>query len=271
MYITNRKELFKSVVEFYEKPDLWKDVLGSGAIYFIHSKKGNEHYFAMSKFCVLKDVSVETYISDYRYITEGNNAQKKIVKAIGDSWISRTKIDVEIRNAFDNWMKSFYPNYNVTKAKFISIVADKEYKREKKISPEKLEEILALQREIGIVGESIAFEHECNRLKKIGVKKPEEFVTQVSKKNSAAGYDIISTFKKQERFIEVKSTTKKFNEFYISQNEIEILQSHNDKAFLYIVEISDLKLKIGKVDKEIRNPVSKLNLTAVLYKADIKV
>ncbi len=270
MYITNSKQLFKSVVEFFEKPELWRQVLGSNAKYFVHTKKGSKDYFAMSKFCVLKDVTVEDYISDYRYETDGNNSQKKITKALKEVWVPRSKINPEIRKAFDNWIGDFFPNYSVEKASFISIATDVKYKKKKAISPETLEEILAKQREIGKVGELIAYKHELQRLKKLGVKNPEKYIVHVSQENSSAGYDIISTFLNEERFIEVKSSTTNDETFYISQNEIEVLTKYGNKSFLYSVRINDLKQKIGFVEHEIKDPVRKLSLTPILFEAILK-
>ncbi|MBN8696953.1 MAG: DUF3883 domain-containing protein [Bacteroidetes bacterium] len=274
-FIENELELIQSVVEFFDKPEFWKATIGNAPRYFVHIKNKNQHYFGLSKFCAFKNITVEEYITNYRYKTNGGNTQKHIAKTVGRGWISRQKIDSEVRKAFDKWILKFHPNYTIENASFITILQSREekHKRSKFIDPKALEEKLQLQREIGFIGEQIAIDYELNRLRSCGVKNAKNYIEHTSKINSSAGFDICCSLIEENRFIEVKSSLNKSLEFFITENEYKTLEQLGDNAFLYFVHISDLSKKKGMVLHIIKNPIKDLktkgSLKPVAYKAII--
>jgi len=275
LYVNEPQDLYNSVMEFNEKPEFWKAATGNAPRYFLHVEEKGKHYFGLSKFCVLKNITVEEYISTYRYQTDGNNARLIIQNRFKKDWIPRAKINRNVKIAFDNWISDFFPNYNLNNANFISVnFKFSKIKKNKKITPEKLREILELQIQIGQVGEEIAYEFELDRLLKSGVKNSKKYVNHVSKDNAALGFDISSILSLEKtRFIEVKSTISNINQFYLSENEVITLELLAETAFLYFVKITDLKNKIGFVEKIIQNPISKLRrenrLEAVAYRVKL--
>ncbi|CAM4289259.1 DUF3883 domain-containing protein [Zobellia nedashkovskayae] len=276
-FVDDEKELVKSTIEFFNKPEFWKIAVGKSPKYFVHVKQGKKHNFGLSKFCAFKDITVEEYISIYRGKIGGNPAQKHIVNIIKQDWTPRVKISSEIREKFDNWILKFYPNYNVNNASFItvSIKKDKQSKKTKFIDPVTLEKRLKLQREIGEVGEEIALNHEITRLELTGIKNAEKFVEHTSKLNAGAGFDITSSIKKDNRFIEVKSSTNKNLDFFITENEYLTLDHLGKAAFIYFVYIEDLKERKGRVLRTIQNPIKELrkngNLRPIAYKSTLNI
>jgi hypothetical protein len=275
LYVREPQDLYNSVMEFNEKPEFWKAATGNAPKYFLHIEENGNHYFGLSKFCVLKNISVEVYISTYRYQTDGNNARLIIQNRFKKDWIPRSRINRNIKIAFDEWISDFFPNYNLDNANFISVdFKFSKTKKPKKITPEKLREILDLQIQIGEIGGEIAYEFEFNRLKNNGVRNPTKYIKHVSKENAALGFDISSILSLDEtRFIEVKSSVSKENRFYLSENEVITLELLADTAFLYFVRITDLTNKIGFVERVIQNPISKFRkenrLEAVAYRVKI--
>jgi uncharacterized protein DUF3883 len=275
-FVTSIDELIDSAIEFYSKPEFYKEVLRSSPKYFVHIKINNKHLFGLSKFCAFKNISVEEYITTYRYREDGGTTQKYIARVTGQKWIERKKIDTEIKNAFDNWISKFFPNYSVDSALFITLPSEGVTKREsiKFITPKDLLENLKLQEEIGKVGERIALAFEIQRLKELGVKDPDTRVEHVATINPAAGYDIYSSAKEETRYIEVKSSLNNNEEFFITENELQTLSTLGDKAFLYLVYITDLSKKFGQVFKVHKDPIKLLKENGILkpiaYKAKIK-
>lgn len=275
-FVDNEKELAQSIVEFFSKPEFWKATIGNAPKYFVHIQNGKQHSFGLSKFCAFKNITVEEYISSYRYKTNGGNTQKHIAKLTKKSWVSRKQIDIKIREEFDNWITEFHPNYTLDNASFITISqsAKPKLSKAKFIDPKTLEENLKLQREIGEIGEKIAFDYEINRLVNNGIKNPERFIEHTSKLNSSAGFDISCLVKKDNRFIEVKSSLNNNLDFFITENEYQTLDQLADDAFIYFVHITNLKEKTGKVFKTLRNPIEELringNLKPIAYKATLR-
>lgn len=275
IFVDSILELINSTNEFFSKPEFWKATIGNAPRYFVHIQNSNRHYFGLSKFCAFQSITVEEYISTYRYKANGGNTQKHISKLTGKNWIPRNKVDNSIRFEFDMWITKFHPNYNLNNASFITISDSslRDRKRKKFVNPDILEDNLKLQREIGEIGEQIALEYELERLLADGITKPEKYVEHTSKINSAAGFDISSLIVKKNRFIEVKSSLNEKLDFYITENEYRTLEELADNAYIYFVYISNLSLKKGKVIKELRNPISELNkngnLKPVVYKAKI--
>jgi hypothetical protein len=274
MYVEKLDELYDSLFEFNEKPEFWRAALGAAPRYFVHTQSGGRHYFGMSKFCVLKDISIEEYISNYRYITDGNNSQLIIKNRFERSWIPRENIDNKIRVAFDNWILEFFPNYSINNANFISLPERRKIPKQKKIvSPEELEEILDLKSRIGRIGETIAFKYEIERLATEGFKNSSKYVKHVAASNTTSGFDISSITRKEERFIEVKSSLSQTKEFYISENEVLTLERLGSKAFIYFVVVDNIENMTGTVYKIIKDPINifrnKNLLQPIMYKVKL--
>lgn len=274
-FIDNKRELAQSIIEFFNKPEFWKATIGNAPRYFVHFENGDKHVFGLSKFCAFRNITVEQYISSLRYKTNGGITQKHIANLTKEDWVPRSKINKDVRVAFDKWITGFYPNYKLNNASFITIDQSIEVlsPREKFINPETLEERLRYQREIGKVGEQIALDYEINRLKENGVKNAEVYVEHTSTINSAAGFDINCLVKDDLRFIEVKSSLNDNLDFYITENEFKTLEGLGDNAYIYFVHILDLGKKIGNVIRIVKNPIRKLSangiLKPILYKAEL--
>ncbi|MGF6637032.1 DUF3883 domain-containing protein [Paraburkholderia sp. MM6662-R1] len=145
-------------------------------------------------------------------------------------------------------------------------------KAAKKISLEELELSLALQREIGRLGEDAAYRHEYVRLHALDCPNPAEHIVRISEDDVGAGYDMRSTFAGQTRYIEVKASTTRMDSFYISENERDTLAKVGQEAFIYLCRVDRDAPKNSAVVREIRdpmNPESGILLEAVAYKAKL--
>jgi hypothetical protein len=275
-FVDTIDELTYSTLEFYDKPEFWKAALGSAPKYFVHFQNNEKHIFGLSKFCAFKNITVEDYLTDYRHKTDGGTTQKHIAWLTAKGWIPRNKIDNDIRQSFDNWISEFFPNYNLDNASFISIskLGKVKRKRNKKITPDELQNKLKIQKEIGEIGEDIAMKFEIQRLSEHGIKNSDKYVDQVSKMNSAAGYDIYSSTKNEIRYIEVKSSLNDNQDFIITENELQTLETLGIEAFIYMVHITDLVKRKGKVLQILKDPIKILKdngtLIPIAYKAEIK-
>lgn len=67
---------------------------------------------------------------------------------------------------------------------------------------------------------------------------PESFAIRISTDDVGAGYDILSSWPGQERFIEVKTTATGAQHFFMTDNERRILGSLGERAWLYRVELA---------------------------------
>lgn len=85
---------------------------------------------------------------------------------------------------------------------------------------------------LGDHGESLVFEYEVEKLKRIGSKKVPKIV---SREGDGLGYDILSYDEDgNEKYIEVKTTTSGFNHpFFVTANELYLSQNHSDRFVLY--------------------------------------
>ena len=276
-FVDTIDELGDSTLEFHDKPEFWKPALGSVPKYFVHIKVGDTDAFGLSKFCAFKNITIEEYLTTYRYKTSGGTTQKHIAWLTGQDWTARGKIDNNIRDSFDNWISQFFPNYKVENASFISLTKTSKPKRKKKklMSPNELQDKLKLQGEIGEVGEEIALTFEAKRLKDKGIKNPYNHIDQVSKRNIAAGYDIYSSIKNETRYIEVKSSLNDNPDFFITENEVQTLETLQKEAHLYLVHITDLKSKQGRVFQVLNDPIRQLKekgtLKPIVYSVEMEI
>ncbi|MDO8777980.1 MAG: DUF3883 domain-containing protein [Burkholderiaceae bacterium] len=89
--------------------------------------------------------------------------------------------------------------------------------------------------ETGKAGEMLVVLAELERLRLCDCPAPEEFVERVALSDVGCGYDVASTWPGEERFIEVKSTTRAGSDFFITENECQVLTDLGEKAWLYRV------------------------------------
>ncbi|MDQ1151195.1 hypothetical protein QE382_003179 [Sphingobacterium zeae] len=265
-FIDTEKELSLSISEFFNKPQFWKDAIGNSPKYFVHMYNGDRDFFALSKFCAFRNVTVEDYITKFRYETNGTDAQRHISRLMKRQWMPMIEVSDRVREAFTKWIRGFYPSYNLNNASIISIenIMEISSSKCKFISPATLEDMLRIQREIGKVGEQIAFEYELNRLRENGIKNPQAYIEHTSKINSAAGFDLTCSLKDDYRFIEVKSSFGNSLDFYITENEIKILEELGENAYIYFVRISDLEKSKGIVIRIQKNPILTLRKNGIL-------
>lgn len=109
------------------------------------------------------------------------------------------------------------------------------------------DEINKNKKETGIKGEYVVLELEKYFLESIGKKDLADKIRHVSVEDGdGIGYDILSFFQNgNEKYIEVKSTTgNATTPFYMSQNELNFLQSHYSNAVIYRVLITENEPKL---------------------------
>lgn len=105
------------------------------------------------------------------------------------------------------------------------------------ISADQLLAQLDRNSEIGLAGESVALRYELERLHKCGCPKPKDYVRHTALTDVGCGYDISSTWPGEVRCIEVKSTPRKGSDFFLTENERQVLSDLGDKAWLYRVVV----------------------------------
>jgi hypothetical protein len=268
-FVDNTTELASSTLEFFYTPWLWRQTVGNAPKYFVHMKINGRHLFGLSEFCAFKKITVQRYIQTHRYKIDGGTTRHHIAWLTNSTWTKHVAPD--IRAAFEKWISSFFPNYQPRKALFITISVHQLAKGQP-ISEAELEKRLEIQRQIGRVGELLAVRFETSRLSGMGYPRPKQFIQHISKRHSGAGYDILSSTPTERRYIEVKSSLRGLSAFYITENEVQTLRRLVEEAYLYLVKITNLKRKLGKVYHVVRNPIEQLDrlslLTAVAFKVD---
>jgi hypothetical protein len=267
-------ELIDSIIEFNSKPEYIRQILGNNPKYFVFTKFEDQIMFGLSKFCAFQNITPEVYIKEARRATSGGNTQEHIAKTTNQNWQEKSRFSKQIIAQFDNWISNIFPSHS-NHAFWLLELANtkgKKTKVETGMSLKTFLDRLEKQRKIGEIGELIAFEFEAKRIGNLGCKRVDEHLFHVSLKHTSAGFDIYSSYK-GERYIEVKSTTKEVGEFYITANEMQILEHFDEKAYLYIVKIEDLMGKIGTVT-EIQCPIKHLRehgtFEPLLYRVGIQ-
>ena len=112
------------------------------------------------------------------------------------------------------------------------------FEHERKLSPEELEEILKLQREIGDKAENIVINYEKEKLRKCKLTNLIDKIMWTSRTDCTAGYDIRS-FDEQgnQIYIEVKGTVYETSEiFKLTGNELNRAKKEGDRYFIYHVK-----------------------------------
>ena len=123
-------------------------------------------------------------------------------------------------------------------------------------TPDKLDDIVKEQAEIGLAAELQVFKHE---LKTVGQRDASN-VVHISLENTNAGFDIASMRREEEtdqiriRMIEVKAVSPIRWTFTLTRNEVRVATESKDTYFLYLVPIIKGKPAVAKMDV-IQNPV----------------
>lgn len=133
------------------------------------------------------------------------------------------------------------------------------------------DEINKNKKETGIKGEYVALYLEKYFLEAIGKKDLADKVRHVSVEDGdGMGYDILSFFQNgNEKYIEVKSTTgNATTPFYISQNELNFIQSHHSNAVIYRVLITENEPKLKVYSSE--EVLTQFDITPSQYKVKPK-
>jgi hypothetical protein len=118
-----------------------------------------------------------------------------------------------------------------------SVSGDSVKRHRQPITAEELQRQLDRNAETGKAGELIAVLDELERLQICGCPEPAKFVERVAISDVGRGYDIASTWSGEERCIEVKSTTRGGSDFFLTENESQVLAALGEKAWLYRVVI----------------------------------
>lgn len=258
MFANTTEEFISSVNAFNANPLLTKKMVGSTLLYFLYIKRKGQYWFGMSKFCVFKDITPASYTRKYRYTIDGGPAQKLIAKKLQTAWMPYEVLDPRAQKSFNNWIAGLLPNYNYSKANFIALHNDPLHKVSLILSPEQLIEQLDRQSRIGKVGEAIAYHYEVARLKKLTIENLAACIERVSLTNTTVGFDMASITPLEKRYIEVKGTMGNKEQFFLSENEVITLETLGKAAYLYLVEVTDLKKKKGHVFAAIQDPIKKL-------------
>ncbi|MDA1675320.1 protein NO VEIN domain-containing protein [Bacillus cereus group sp. TH152-1LC] len=194
-------------------------------------------------------------------------ASRKIIKEL-----DKHDFSVEIYGG----SPSYYASTIIEKRNVVTYVIEKSKQKKKTssntITPEELEKQLEIKKKIGLEGESYVFLAEKEHLKSIGRMDLAEKVTWVANENCNAGYDIQSFFEDGSyKYIEVKSTTARNENFYLTNNELEVAKILGDNYFIY--RVSNLR-SIPQINK-IQNPYdlisqNKIELKPTQYMVTVK-
>ena len=124
------------------------------------------------------------------------------------------------------------------KVPYASIPLDPLNRKRTPLTPEEDEQRRKKQADNGLRGEVLAKKYEISRLKDLGCPKPDDYVDHIALKDTGAGYDLVSVWDSETRYIEVKAGESKINSFFISSNEVETLKQLGDRGWIYLVDLS---------------------------------
>ena len=140
-----------------------------------------------------------------------------------------------------------------------------------KISETEFDTILEEQKELGIRGEQAVLQDEKDYLIKNGRADLANNIRHISKQSVSEGYDIISyDLDGNNKFIEVKTSTKYASNFYITDNELKSAEYLKHKYWIYRVIFTDKNnfeiIKIQNPSKKIEDNEWKLEALSYLVK-----
>lgn len=124
-----------------------------------------------------------------------------------------------------------------------------EFKTEKKLTLKQLENQLENWKVIGDIAEEIVLNYEQKRLKNNDHISESKKVKRISIEYTNAGYDIESFNEEQgtiyQIYIEVKGSTEKELDFYLSSNELEKAKEYGEKYWIYFVSEINVKTRLS--------------------------
>lgn len=125
-------------------------------------------------------------------------------------------------------------------------------------------------RYIGNRGELLAMRVEVDRLKKENRKDLAEKVRLVSRETDNAGYDLLSYYPDgREKFVEVKSSTGINALFYMSRNELDFAENHDNYEIILILEVTSAIPKVKIIKRNDLIPSDAVRKTAMTYKFEL--
>lgn len=130
------------------------------------------------------------------------------------------------------------------------------------ITAEEFQRQLDRNSETGKAGELIVVLDELKRLQVCGCPDPTKFVARIAISDVGRGYDIDTTWPGEERCIEVKSTTRAGSDFFLTDNECQVLTSLGKKAWIYRVVLdSDGG---GSVTERLQDPMAVIDASKLV-------
>jgi hypothetical protein len=106
------------------------------------------------------------------------------------------------------------------------------------VTPEEANRRRQKQAENGELGELAAMRFEEQRLRKMDCPNIDQCLKHIAKSNTNAGFDILSEWNGESRYIEVKASENGGNDFFISENEVTRLTHFKSDGWLYFVDLS---------------------------------
>jgi hypothetical protein len=245
-------------------------------LWCFYAKRNNKEYISLGDF-------VDRYLSEDivgvgGYFEDGKPSsisffRKDLLKLSSDfiEFLEDLKANKNINLSLDELSDSLATNNidanEIGTTKFAIVKSN-----QRKLTLDDLEEKLARQREIGALGEKVAYIYETFRLSNLHCENPEKHISEEYKNNVGAGYDLSSNFNGEKRFIEVKSSVVSNDSFFLSENERVKLSELGEEAYIYLVKIDESDDKNSMVTEEIKNPIadSRLSIEPVAYKVTLK-
>ncbi len=130
-----------------------------------------------------------------------------------------------------------------------------------RVSLEELLEQLDRNAAMGRAGEELALADELKRLLACGCSEPQRYVEHVAQTDVGRGYDIASTWSGQERYIEVKTTTSFNSDFFLTENERQVLAELGPKAWLYRILLTP-DIKEASIQR-VNDPIARIHAEAM--------
>ena len=127
------------------------------------------------------------------------------------------------------------------------------YPKKPVFTEDELRSQLDRKNETGLRGELFVVQDEVERLRSCGCPEPKDFVHRVAAIDVGRGFDVESTWPGEERFIEVKATTRSGSDFFLTLNERNVLSELGDRAWIYRVIVDDSGNSY--VESRLQNPI----------------
>ena len=197
---------------------------------------------------VLKFINSTDWFSDYDKMIENGTATLEEINNCKKRWYEYVNRDIA-DTVFETDVLAFISSNENEYAEL--------QKQSLNLYDEKLEDTERLRtKDIGDIGESLVFGHECQRIK-IGGRDDLIHLIKRIPTQLAVGYDIQSVeLDERKRYIEVKSTISSkplhFNKIHLTPNEWSTAQTVNDRYFVYRLMISKAEKKLYILQDPVR-------------------